>query len=135
MDSVLRAAVDEWARLQDEEAARLAALAPESPPAAAGPLPVEPKPQLSEKEIAKLHAMKYAYVEGELAELWVEDRPDGAPPRHAGMSEAEAKKAAEERKAQVMDALRLDGKKKKYKKQQEGEAFRAELLRYGEVNY
>jgi hypothetical protein len=64
--------------------------------------------------------MKYAYVEGDLAELYIEDRPQGAPPKGGTVAEAEAKKLAEEKRIQVLAALKLDGKKKKYKKQQEG---------------
>ena len=43
---------------------------------------------------------------------------------------AEEKKAAEERRNMIQKALALDGKKKKFKKQQEGQFRRSHLSRY-----
>jgi hypothetical protein len=65
--------------------------------------------------------MRYAYVEGELGELYEEGK-QGKPVGKAG--DAEAKKMAEEKRLQVLQALKLDGKKKKHKKQQEGAYLR-----------
>lgn len=118
MDEALQRVMTEWDRLRS-----LANEQAETPSPISSPLPPEPAqpvPELSEKEIAKRHAMKYAYVEGDLAELYIEDRPQGAPPKGGTVAEAEAKKLAEEKRIQVLAALKLDGKKKKYKKQQEG---------------
>lgn len=95
----------EWDRLQ---------LARPDPPPPAVPTPPPEAAELSEKEIARQYAMRYAYVEGELGELYEEGKPGGK----AG--DAEAKKLAEEKRLQVLQALKLDGKKKKHKKQQEG---------------
>lgn len=81
-----------------------------------------PEPAMTEREIAKMHALKYAYVDGDPAELAaaLEALRGDAPPRGAHQTEAEAKKAADERRALIEAALKLDGKKKKYKKQQDG---------------
>lgn len=124
IDEILLGVVAEWDRLLAVEASRLAETNTPSP--TISPPPELPGAALSEKEIARLHAMRYAYVEGDLAELYVEDgslRPQGAPPKGVGASEAEAKRAAEEKRQKVLEALRLDGKKKKHKKQQEGECL------------
>lgn len=59
---------------------------------------------------------QYAYVEGGPDEDPL-GRTDG-PPRGQSAAEAEAKKAAEERRKLVEEALRLDARKKKYRKQQ-----------------
>lgn len=112
----------EWDRLLELEAARLAE-ADNSAPSTSLP-PEDSTPKLSEKEIARQFAMRYAYVEGDLAELYIEDgsaRPQGAPPKGVGLTEAESKRLAEEKRIQVLEALKMDGKKKKHKKQQEGE--------------
>jgi len=126
--------VDEWKRLRDEEAelkARAEAegedlglevmLMPEEKPAPA----VKLKDVLStltpeEKAAAQRQALlrQYGYVEGG-PEDEANERGD-APPRGESARAAEEKKAAEERKALIEAALKLDGKKKKYKKQQEG---------------
>lgn len=74
-----------------------------------------------EKAAAQRQALlrQYGYVEGG-PEDEAAERGD-APPRGESARAAEEKKAAEERKALIEAALKLDGKKKKYKKQQEGE--------------
>jgi hypothetical protein len=77
---------------------------------------------MTEKEIAKLHAMRYAYSDvdpAELAAALAADRGD-APPRGNSAADAAARKAAEERRALLEAAIRLDGKKKKHKKAAEG---------------
>lgn len=70
-----------------------------------------------------MHALRYAYVDGDPEELAaaLEALRGDAPPRGAHQTEAEAKKAADEKRALIEAALKLDGRKKKYKKQQEGE--------------
>ncbi|BEI86112.1 hypothetical protein CcaverHIS002_0603990 [Cutaneotrichosporon cavernicola] len=72
---------------------------------------------LTEEELAEARKAallrQYAYVEGGPEE----ERSEG-PPRGASKEEAEAKKAAEERRKLVEEALRLDSRKKKYRKQQ-----------------
>lgn len=65
---------------------------------------------------------QYGYVEGS-AEDEDRERGDGAPPRGETARSAEEKKKAEERRGLIEAALKLDGKKKKYKKQQEGMFF------------
>jgi hypothetical protein len=121
-DKALYAVIAEWDRLKHVEAEAIAIATAESAPSSS-PLPPE-KPQLalSEKELARQYAMRYAYVEGDLAELYIDDgaRPQGAPPKGTVAGEAEAKKLAEEKRLQVLEALKLDGKKKKHKQQQEG---------------
>jgi hypothetical protein len=57
---------------------------------------------------------QYGYVEG-----GPEDDERHGPPRGETAKTTEEKKAAEERKALIEAALKLDGKKKKYKKQLE----------------
>lgn len=57
---------------------------------------------------------QYAYVEGGPADE-LEDRA-GAPPRGVAAAEAEAKRKAEERKRLIMEAMRIDGMKKKNRK-------------------
>lgn len=58
---------------------------------------------------------------------YVDESPDDSshaavdgPPRGQTAREREEKKAQEERQRMIMEALRLDGRKKKHKKQQEG---------------
>ncbi|BEJ16948.1 hypothetical protein CspHIS471_0603490 [Cutaneotrichosporon sp. HIS471] len=72
---------------------------------------------LTEEELAEARKAallrQYAYVDGGPEE----ERSEG-PPRGATKEEAEAKKAAEERRKLVEEALRLDSRKKKYRKQQ-----------------
>lgn len=50
-----------------------------------------------------------------------EDLTRDGPLRGDTLKTTEEKKAAEERRALIEAALKIDGKKKKYKKQQEGE--------------
>lgn len=111
--------VEEWDRIRARAEAEAAAAEPSPSPS---PEP-EPTIQLTEKEIAKLHAMRYAYAEADPAELaaaLAADRGD-APPRGNSAADQVARKAAEERRAQLEAAIRLDGKKKKHKKNAEGE--------------
>lgn len=68
---------------------------------------------------------QYGYIEGG-PEDEAAARGD-APPRGESAKAAAEKKAAEERKALIEAALKLDGKKKKYKKQQEGESGRRDV--------
>lgn len=130
--------VDEWDRLQAEEEERRAQEAAESerisakictrPLTIAGsPTPPDPKTILStltpeEIETARRQAIlrQYAYVEGG-PEDEAATRDKNAPPKADTAKTAAEKKAAEERRSMIEAALKLDGKKKKYKKQQDGE--------------
>lgn len=73
-----------------------------------------------------MHALRYAFVDGDPDELAaaLDALRGDAPPRGAHQTEAEAKKAADEKRALIEAALKLDGRKKKYKKQQEGKRGR-----------
>jgi len=72
-------------------------------------------------EAAKRRALlkQYAYVE-EDEDTSEGDRDRNAPPRMLSAAENEEKRKAEERRRMIEEALRLDGRKKKYKKQQDG---------------
>ena len=61
---------------------------------------------------------QYGYIEGDLTE----SNELSNRPMKEGIT-TEEKKAEEERKRMVMEAIKLDGKKKKYRKQQEGWLF------------
>lgn len=145
--------VDEWDRLQAEEEERKAQEAAESerisakigsgPLTIAGsPTPPDPKTILStltpeEIEAARRQAIlrQYAYVEGR-PEDEAATRDKNAPPKADTAKTAAEKKAAEERRSMIEAALKLDGKKKKYKKQQEGEPSTSLSERYpAEITY
>jgi hypothetical protein len=139
LDEALGRVVDEWDRLKIEEVEAKAAAeqrtvpflpldsSPQPPlielasPSAPSP-PPEPDPLagLSEKEIAKLHAMRYAYLEGEEPPIFDDSTRGDAPPKRHAATEAEAKKLAEEKRQLIEAAIKLDGKKKKHRRQQEG---------------
>lgn len=136
--------VDEWGRLKIEETEaktsaeqrtipstktrHLSQLIESASPSAPSP-PPEPDPLagLSEKEIAKLHAMRYAYLEGEEPPIFDDSTRGDAPPRRQAATEAEAKKLAEEKRQLIEAAIKLDGKKKKHRRQQEGRRGQAGL--------
>ncbi|GMK54132.1 hypothetical protein CspeluHIS016_0107180 [Cutaneotrichosporon spelunceum] len=109
------AIIDEQARLTAEaeaaeaEAQAAAAAAAESKPDVEAVLASLTEAELAEARKAAL-LRQYAYVEG-----GPEERADG--PRSTAKEEAEVKKAAEERRRLVEEALRVDARRKKYRKQ------------------
>lgn len=144
MDEALGKVVDEWDRMRQEEEERIAQQAAAARGASISPCfnadafwapadeaekSASPKPNvknilstLTPEELAAAQRQalirQYGYIEGGPEDEW-RDRADG-PPRGETARSAEEKKAAEERRAMIEAALKLDGKKKKYKKQQEG---------------
>ena len=118
VDITLKDVVEEWDRIRARAEAEAAEAEPSPPPS---PSP-EPTVQLTDKEIAKLHAMRYAYADADPAELaaMLDAERGDAPPRGSSAAEVAARKAADERRALLEAAIRLDGKKKKHKKNQEG---------------
>ncbi|WOO82360.1 uncharacterized protein LOC62_04G005854 [Vanrija pseudolonga] len=119
VDEALDGIVDEFERLKaaDEAAAEAAReRTPTPPPDTAAVLASMTEEELKAARKAAL-LRQYAYVEGGPEEDPLA-RPGGAPPRGAAAQESEEKKKAEERRRLVEEALRLDGRKKKYKKQQ-----------------
>lgn len=126
LSSALDAILDEQDRLAAEAEAAASAAAAVAAEAAAEEEKRNAKPDvaavlasLTDEEIAAARKAalirQYAYVEGGPEEDPL--RKDG-PPRASGKEEAEAKRAAEERRRLVEEALRLDGKKKKYRKKE-----------------
>ncbi|WWD17637.1 hypothetical protein CI109_102078 [Kwoniella shandongensis] len=140
VDEVLGNVIDERERLAQIEEERQAA----EEEAARSP---SPPPQASRTDIlstltpeelaqARKQALlrQYAYVDADPSEvsqlLGAGTRDGNAPPKGAAKgSESEEKKAAEERKRLVAEALRLDSKKKKYRKQQEVDLLAPNLNR------
>ncbi|KAK1925704.1 hypothetical protein DB88DRAFT_484831 [Papiliotrema laurentii] len=133
VDEALGKVVDEWDRMRQEEEERIAQQA-----AAAREKSASPKPNvknilstLTPEELAAAQRQalirQYGYIEGGPEDEW-RDRADG-PPRGETARSAEEKKAAEERRAMIEAALKLDGKKKKYKKQQEVDLMAPNLNR------
>lgn len=127
VDEALDAIITEWERLT--------AAADAAEAAAAAEIEAEAAAAAAEKEKAKVDAKavlasltddelkaarkaallrQYAYVDGG-PEL---EMRDGAPPKGMAALEAEEKRKAEDRRKQVEEALRLDARKKKYRKQE-----------------
>ncbi|WVR06096.1 hypothetical protein IAU60_003124 [Kwoniella sp. DSM 27419] len=136
VDEMLENVVDEMERLRAEDEAR----AREEEEAARSPSPTKQKPadilsSLTEEELAAARRQallrQYAYVDGDEDEINAAlgvTRDANAPPR-GGAKESDEKKAAEERRRLVEAALRLDGKKKKFRKQQEVDLLAPNLNR------
>jgi hypothetical protein len=118
--------VDEWDRLK---AAEEELVSDEASDSEVDQIPPDPKYILStlspaEAEYARRQALlaQYGYVDGDSPEP---ERPDGpARPAKTG----DAKKEEEERLRLIQQAIRLDSKKKKYKKAQDGR-YAVERLR------
>ncbi|KAL1408863.1 hypothetical protein Q8F55_005677 [Vanrija albida] len=127
VDEALDHIVDEFERLKaEDEAAAEAARerTPTPPPDTAAVLASLTEEELKAARKAAL-LRQYGYVEG-----GPEDDPlsrGGAPPRGSAAQESEEKKKAEERRRLVEEALRLDGRKKKHRKQESGCARRFKL--------
>ncbi|RSH92046.1 hypothetical protein EHS25_009417 [Saitozyma podzolica] len=129
LDEALGRVVDEWDRLKIEEAEAKAAAEQPSPSSPSPPPEPDPLAGLSEKEIAKLHAMRYAYLEGEEPPIFDDSNRGDAPPKRQATTEAEAKKLAEEKRQLIEAAIKLDGKKKKHRRQQEVDLLAPNLNR------
>ena len=125
-------AVDEWSRLV-KEAEELAAaeavrewfdqaelMTADTPPPEANIKNILNNLTEEEMAIARKQALlrQYGYVEGGPED---EDLTREGPPRVDSAKTSAEKKAADERRSLIEAALKLDGKKKKYKKQQESE--------------
>lgn len=83
-----------------------------------------------EKAAAQKAALlrQYAYVDADeeelaMAGLSIDGRDPNAPPPRVGSSTKGEEKAAEERRKAIEAALKLDGKKKKHRKNREGQCF------------
>lgn len=140
VDDKLGTVVDEWDRLQAEEAEREAAAESSSSESddEDGDARRRAKNILDtltpeEKAAAQKAALlrQYAYVDADPEELAMaglsldgsgSTRDPNAPPPKAGSKGEE--KAAEERRKAIEEALKLDGKKKKHRKNKEGELTR-----------
>ncbi|RXK39735.1 hypothetical protein M231_02928 [Tremella mesenterica] len=96
------------------------------PPRIPSPPPDDPPVDLAAAQRAAL-LRQYAYLEGD-SDVEGDDRDPTAPAR-TGKATAEAKKAADERRRLIEEALKLDGKKKKYRKQQEVDLLAPNLNR------
>lgn len=115
VDDVLRGAVREWEnlRLQAQDALEGSDSGGSTSSEAA-------EPDEAELAAARKQALlrQYAYLEGG-PDQDPSERDPNAPSRGVRAAEAEAKKAADERRKMIQDAVKLDGKKKKHKKGQE----------------
>ncbi|OCF34050.1 hypothetical protein I317_03908 [Kwoniella heveanensis CBS 569] len=141
VDEALERIVDEQTRLKelDEERAREEEEAARSPSPTSKPHanPSDILSSLTPEELAAAQRQallrQYAYVDADEAEinaLMVGSSRDGnAPPKGLSGKDSEEKKAAEERRKMVEAALRLDGKKKKFRKQQEVDLLAPNLNR------
>lgn len=124
--------MDEWSRLV-KEAEELAAeeaerewfcqavlMTADTPPPEANIKNILNNLTEEELAIARKQALirQYGYVEGGPED---EDLTREGPPRTDSAKTSAEKKAADERRSLIEAALKLDGKKKKYKKQQESE--------------
>ena len=138
MEEVLEKIVDEWERLQALNEKSERSPGPSIPPSFIPPTdkgPSEdsspspsPKPgellaSLTPEELDRIKRQsllrQYGYVEGD-PEMDVGAGLDR--PMREGMT-GEEKKAEEERRRRVMEAVKMDGRRKKFRKQQEGERF------------
>ncbi|WWC99941.1 hypothetical protein V866_006850 [Kwoniella sp. B9012] len=138
VDEMLGKVIDEQERLKVEEEERLREKEEEEK--SPTPPPTKPTDILStltpeELKAAQKKALlrQYAYVDASEDEVRAAlaangDRDPNAPAKAGGGGNDE-KKAAEERKKMIEDALRLDGKKKKYRKQQEVDLLAPNLNR------
>ncbi|WVQ82511.1 hypothetical protein IAT38_004640 [Cryptococcus sp. DSM 104549] len=138
IDEALERVIDEQVRLHqldlerqaaEEEAARKS---PSPPPQKLQDLLDSMTPE--EKEAARRQALlrQYAYVdtpEDEVDSLMGVARDGNAPPRGSKGLESEEKRKAEERRKALEQALKMDGKKKKYRKQQEVDLLAPNLNR------
>ncbi|WVF70454.1 hypothetical protein IAT40_005244 [Kwoniella sp. CBS 6097] len=138
VDEVLGKVFDEQERLKelDEERAREEEEAARSPSPAAKPNAADVLSSLTPEELAAAQRQallrQYAYVDADEEEINAAmgaARDGNAPPKGLSGKDSEEKKAAEERRKQVEAALRLDGKKKKFRKQQEVDLLAPNLNR------
>ncbi|EIW72370.1 hypothetical protein TREMEDRAFT_66851 [Tremella mesenterica DSM 1558] len=120
VDGHLATMIDEWTRL------RSAAAVNQESPRIPSPPPDDPPVDLAAAQRAAL-LRQYAYLEGD-SDVEGDDRDPTAPAR-TGKATAEAKKAADEKRRLIEEALKLDGKKKKYRKQQEVDLLAPNLNR------
>ncbi|WVQ97457.1 hypothetical protein IAU59_004570 [Kwoniella sp. CBS 9459] len=125
--------LDEQRALEKEEAARSP-----SPSSSTRPNASDILSSLTPEELAAAQRQallrQYAYVDADEEEINAlmggkTTRDGNAPPKGLSAKESEEKKAAEERRRMVEDALRLDGKKKKIRKQQEVDLLAPNLNR------
>ncbi|RSH79137.1 uncharacterized protein EHS24_001175 [Apiotrichum porosum] len=122
LDEALDSIIAEWERLKAaDDAAAAAAAEAEAAAQPAPPVKVDAAAILASMTDEELKAARkaallrqYAYVDGG-PELQMRD---GAPPKGMAALEAEEKRKADERRRLVEEALRLDGKKKKHRKQE-----------------
>lgn len=122
LDEALDSIIAEWERLKAaDDAAAAAAAEAEAAAQPAPPVKVDAADILASMTDEELKAARkaallrqYAYVDGG-PELQMRD---GAPPKGMAALEAEEKRKADERRRLVEEALRLDGKKKKHRKQE-----------------
>ncbi|KAK8866157.1 hypothetical protein IAR55_001308 [Kwoniella newhampshirensis] len=138
VDEALGNVVDERERLVEVEMERNAAeeeaaRSPSPPPKTDILSTLTPEELASARKQALLR--QYAYVDADpsdVAQLLGAStgRDSHAPPKGAARgTESEEKKAAEERRRLVAEALRLDSRKKKYRKQQEVDLLAPNLNR------
>ncbi|WWC58847.1 uncharacterized protein I303_101391 [Kwoniella dejecticola CBS 10117] len=154
VDEALEKVLNEQERLRIAEQERLRAEEEEEDDSPSPPTkPSDILSTLSPEELKQAQKAallrQYAYVDASADEVQAaiaaNSRDPNAPARAGKASESEEKKAAEERKKMIEEALRLDGKKKKYRKQQEVDllapnlnrdkvAYRAQMEREAQKN-
>lgn len=123
--------VDEWDRLKalEEEAESSSDASSDDEDARTKAKNILESMTPEEKAAAQKAALlrQYAYVDADpedlaMAGLSLDGRRDpNAPPPRSGAAGKADEKAAEERRKMIEDALKLDGKKKKHRKNREGE--------------
>ncbi|ORX37363.1 hypothetical protein BD324DRAFT_625852 [Kockovaella imperatae] len=132
IDEALGHVVDEWSRLKEEEETKRAE-AEEREKLAEPPdlksilASMTPEEHAAAQRAALLR--EYGYVDDADALGGSGERDGNAPPKGESARAAHEKAAADERKALIEKALALDGKKKKYKKQQEVDLMAPNLNR------
>ncbi|WRT64393.1 uncharacterized protein IL334_001325 [Kwoniella shivajii] len=127
VDEMLGNVVDEQERLKRLDEERNEEVEEDVRSPSPPPKPSDILSSLTEEELRaaqrKALLRQYAYVDASEDEVKAaiagNERDPNAPPKVGKANEGEEKKAAEERRRMVEEALRLDGKKKKYRKQQE----------------
>ncbi|WWC66152.1 uncharacterized protein I206_100053 [Kwoniella pini CBS 10737] len=160
IDELLFKVIDEQDRLRIKEEERLKEEEEEDKSPSPPPKPSDILSTLSEEELKQIKKQallrQYAYIDASIDEVQskilnsIRD-PNAPPPSSSSSSkggklnENDEKKLAEERKKMIEDALRLDSKKKKYRKQQEIDllapnlnrdkvAYRAQMEREAQKN-
>ncbi|WWC86504.1 uncharacterized protein L201_001381 [Kwoniella dendrophila CBS 6074] len=139
VDEMLEKVIDEQERLRiaEEERQRKEEEQDDSPTPPTKPGDILSSLTPEELKQAQKQALlrQYAYVDASEDEVKAAisaangDRDPNAPSKGGKSNDSEEKKAAEERRRLVEEALRLDGKKKKYRKQQEVDLLAPNLNR------